>query len=52
MALLGYVKDVVRQLAVLRIDEASHFSKGFEGSEAVIPCSGQVFALLLQIVEE
>jgi hypothetical protein len=52
VALLGYVEDCVGQVAMIRIHKADHFGKGFEGSEAVIPCCGQVFALLLQIIEE
>ncbi len=52
VALLGDVEDCVGQVAMIRIHKADHFGKGFEGSEAVISCSGQVFALLLQIIEE
>lgn len=52
VALLGYVEDCVGQVAMMGIHKADHFGKGFEGSEAVISGSGQVFALLLQIIEE
>ena len=52
VALLRNVEDCVRQFAMIRIHKADHFGKGFEDSEAVIPCSGQVFALLLEIIEE
>ena len=37
---------------MLRIEEADHFSEGFESSDALIACSGPVAALGLEIIQE
>jgi hypothetical protein len=40
------------QLLLFGIHKANHFGKGFKGGKPVIPGFGNVFALLLEIIEE
>ena len=52
IASLWYVKDSLCQFTVIRIHEADHFGKGFDGRKTVISRSGKVLTLLLKVIEK
>jgi hypothetical protein len=51
-ALLRDRENGLGQVSVWGIKEADHFGEGFECSESLIACSGQVVALRLEIIQE
>jgi hypothetical protein len=51
-SLLWNVDDPFSQVALFGVDEADHFGKGLERSEAQIAGSGKVVSLIVELIEE
>jgi len=52
ITLLGDVQDGIRHLSLIRMHEADHFGKGFQGRKSMVPGPWEIFPLTLQVIEE